>query len=85
MIRSGASGSLRNFLLRVSLGNRFIKPQVQGLLGIHLISGRLSYKVVAALLYCGTMFVLLVGGEGLIFFSSSSSAFAQCIQKHNAL
>lgn len=66
----GASGSLSISLLRASLGNCFIKPQVQGLLGIHLISGRLSYKVVSALLYCGTTFVLLVGGGVgvLIFF-----------------
>lgn len=66
-MRLGASGSLRIFL-RVSLGNGFIKPQVQGILGIHLISGRLSYKVVSALLYCSTMFVLLVGWGGAGFF-----------------
>lgn len=68
----------------MSLGNCFIKPQVQGILGIHLVSGRLSYKVVSALLYCSTMFVLLVGWGGAGLFSSSSSAFAQCIHKHNA-
>jgi hypothetical protein len=84
VMRLGASGPLRIFLLRVSLGNCFIKPQVQGILGIHLISGRLPYKVVSALLYCSTVFVLLVGWGGAGFFSSSS-ACAQCIHKHNAL
>lgn len=67
-MRLGASGPLRIFLLRVSLGNCFIKPQVQGILGIHLISGRLPYKVVSALLYCSTVFVLLVGWGGAGFF-----------------
>lgn len=78
----GASGSLteHHFFLRVSLGNCLIKPQVQGLLSIHLISGRLFCKVVSALLYCSTMFVLF-SGWGLIFFS----AFAQYIQKNIAL
>lgn len=81
VIRLGASRSLSISLLRVSLGNCFIKPQVQGLLGIHLISGRLSYKVVSALLYCGTMFVLLVGGRGWFFFFCICTVYTkeQCI------
>lgn len=69
VIRLGASGPPSTSPLRVSLANCFIKPQVQGLLGIHLISGRLSHTVVSALLYHSTMFVLWLGGEGLIFFS----------------
>lgn len=63
----GVSGPLSISLLRVSLGNCLIKPQVQGLPSIHLVSGRLFYKVVSALLYCSTMFVLFLVGADFFF------------------
>lgn len=73
-----ASGSPSISLLRVSLGNCLINPQVQGLLSIHLISGRLFYKVVSALLYCSTVCFFWLGGWFFLHFHSIYKRILHC-------
>lgn len=77
-----ASGSPSISLLRVSLGNCLIKPQVQGLLSIHLILEDSSTRWY--LLFC-IVAQCAFSGWGLIFFLHLHSIYKRILHCNEQL